>query len=78
MKRTKFVRTLLYLTLLLAMMVSALTLGTPIKIKAESGDACCSTASDCKTKAAPKCCYAGPMEADCSQAKPNYCRNTCG
>lgn len=77
MRKISVGRILFYVGMLLAMIVSGLTLGTSTRTRAE-GDACCSTASDCKTKAAPKCCYAGPMEADCSQAKPNYCRNVCG
>ena len=67
----------LYLLLVLALIVSGLELGTPVRTRAE-GDACCSYGQDCKTKSAPRCCDPTIGEAPCSEAKRNYCRaNSC-
>lgn len=75
MNTVNLLRIFLYIALLSAMLVSSLTLEPLVKTRAE-GDSCCSVGQDCKTKASPRCCLPGPMEADCSQGKPNYCRNS--
>lgn len=37
------------------------------------GEDCCRAGKTCTTK----CCYPGITEAQCSEAKRNYCRGTC-
>ena len=69
-------RVLLYLTLVLVMLISALQLDRPTKVKASG--ACCITGSQCTDRTAPKCCEPTSGEAWCSEAQHNYCRtNSC-
>lgn len=72
MTRINMARIGLYLALLAAMVFSGLQLGKPTTAKAEAS--CCTYGQDCTTRGAPKCCEPGITEADCSEAKKNYCR----
>jgi hypothetical protein len=76
MKTYKLARLSLYLVLVIAMAYAGLQLGSP---KTAYGATCCTYGEDCPTKGATHCCNPGITEADCSQAKPNYCRlSACG
>ena len=74
--RIKRLRIFFYVSLLTIMIFSALQLDNPTNVKAAAD--CCSTGSQCTTKAAPKCCLPSIGEAFCSEAEHNYCRsNSC-
>ena len=59
---------LLFSAIALAFAAFELTIG----VEGAAAAACCTYGSDCST--GQECCLPGPGMADCSKAKPYYCR----